>query len=135
MHIKSKLEGFEDWLFIEELPDSYNISKPLAEKRMTIKRPPVQEFSNYMLSSGGVFLMHAKMQFTEPTKILFEIEGETINSQFIFYESVPGDGDKGNAKKMKAGARHNIRYIPSLAGKYEMAGGGGVIIITFGGTV
>jgi AraC-like DNA-binding protein len=123
MYIKSKIEGFEDWLFIEELPDSYNASTPLAEKRMTIKRPPVQEFSNYMLSSGGVFLMHAKMQFAETAKILFEIEGETINSQFIFYENVPLENNKNNAKAMRAGARHNIRYIPSLSGKYEMAKG------------
>lgn len=123
MHIKSKIEGFEDWLFIEELPDSYNASTPLAEKRMTIRRPPVHEFSNYMLSSGGVFLMYAQMQFNEPAKIVFEIEGETINSQFIFYENLPAADDKGKASKMRAGARHNIRYIPSLSGKYEMTPG------------
>ncbi|MBE9583504.1 helix-turn-helix transcriptional regulator [Mucilaginibacter sp. JRF] len=122
MHIKSKIEGFEDWLFIEELPDTFNANTPLAEKRMTIKRPPVQEFSNYMLSSGGMFLMHAKMQFDEQATILFEIEGETINSQFIFYENVPVTDDK-DSKKMRGGARHNIRYIPSLSGKYELTKG------------
>jgi AraC-like DNA-binding protein len=123
MHIKSKIEGFEEWLFIEELPDTFNVNKPLAEKRMTIKRPPVQEFVNYMLSSGGMFLMHAKMQFDEQATILFEIEGETINSQFIFYENVPATDDRGGGKKMRGGARHNIRYIPSLSGKYELTKG------------
>ncbi len=122
MHIKSKIEGFEDWLFIEELPDTFNASTPLAEKRMTIKRPPVQDLSNYMLSSGGMFLMYAKMQFSEPATILFEIEGETVNSQFIFYENVPAGDDK-SGKKVRGGARHNIRYIPSLSGKYEMTRG------------
>ncbi|MCC8407528.1 AraC family transcriptional regulator [Mucilaginibacter sp. UR6-1] len=122
MHIKSKIEGFEDWLFIEELPDTFNANTPLAEKRMTIKRPPVQEFSNYMLSSGGMFLMHAKMQFEEQATILFEIEGETINSQFIFYDNVPVTDDRAG-KKTRGGARHNIRYIPSLSGKYDLIKG------------
>ncbi|WP_183559744.1 AraC family transcriptional regulator [Mucilaginibacter sp. SP1R1] len=120
MHIKSKIEGFEDWLFIEELPDNYNVQTPLAEKSMTIKRTPVSRFSNYTISSGGLFLMHAHMQFNEQAKIIFEIEGETINSQFIFYEPKPGSDDKQKAKGARAGARHNIRYIPSLSGKYEL---------------
>ncbi|GAA4341752.1 hypothetical protein GCM10023149_54250 [Mucilaginibacter gynuensis] len=121
MHIKSKIESFEDWLFIEELPDGYNAQTPLAEKRMTIKRPPVHQFSNYTISSGGLFLMHAKMQFDEPAKILFEIEGETVTSQFIFYENAPASDDAGKGKRSRAGARHNIRYIPSLSGKYELS--------------
>ncbi|MDN5288818.1 MAG: hypothetical protein JWR38_5092 [Mucilaginibacter sp.] len=120
MHIKSKIEGFEDWLFIEELPDNYNVQTPLAEKSMTIKRPPVSRFSNYTISSGGLFLMHAQMQFNEPAKIIFEIVGETINSQFIFYENKPTVDDKQKGKKTRGGARHNIRYIPSLSGKYEL---------------
>jgi AraC-like DNA-binding protein len=120
MHIKSKIEGFEDWLFIEELPDSYNVQTPLAEKSMTIKRPPVNQFSNHMISSGGLFLMNVHMQFNEPASILFEIEGETVTSQFIFYEQKQAMDDKQRIKKMRGGARHNIRYIPSLSGRYEL---------------
>jgi hypothetical protein len=86
MKIKSKIEGMDEWLFIEELPDAYSAVRQLSEKHISIKKEPVKKLLCYQISSGGMFLMHANMQFNEPVRILSDIEGETVTSQFIFYE-------------------------------------------------
>ncbi|SEL98496.1 AraC-type DNA-binding protein [bacterium A37T11] len=123
MNIKSKIEDQDDWLFWEEVPELYNASKPLSEKSIEIRRPPVKELQSYQLSSSGMFVMHTHMQFDEAVKIVFEVEGETITSQFVFYRSVKRIEKKSVAKKIYGRSRHNIRYIPSLSGKYEMIPG------------
>ncbi|UOE52330.1 helix-turn-helix transcriptional regulator [Mucilaginibacter sp. SMC90] len=122
MRIRSKIEGFDEWLFIEELPDAYSPGSQLSEKHISIKRESVKKLFYYQLSSGGLFLLHSNMQFNDPIRILSEVEGETITSQFIFYEGgnmpvkIPRKGIYGNN-------RHNIRYIPSSKGKYEVIPG------------
>lgn len=124
MKIKSKIEGAEDWLFIEEIPEMYLANTPLSEKNINIKMPSVNKLVNYQLSSGGLFLVHSTMQFNENVKVLSEVEGETITSQFIFYGANTGAGEKDAAKNSRRmGSRHNIRYIPSLKGKYPMVPG------------
>jgi AraC-like DNA-binding protein len=119
MKIKSKIEGLDEWLFIEELPDAYTAVSQLSEKHLSIKKEPVKKLLCYQLSSGGMFLMHSSMQFNKPVRILSEVEGETITSQFILYEN--NDLLKvAHQKGIHGSNRHNIRYIPSSKGKYEV---------------
>lgn len=120
MKIKSKIEGSDDWLFIEEISDNYSPNTPLSEKNINIKSLPAQKLVNYQLSAGGLFLVHSTMQFNANVKVLSEVEGESITSQFIFYGTNPS-ADKKDAKSVRReGSRHNIRYIPSIKGKYPM---------------
>ena len=119
MKIKSKIEGMYEWLFIEELPDAYSAVTPLSEKHISIKKEPVKKLLCYQLCSGGMFLMHSNMQFNKAVRILSDVEGETITSQFIFYEG----NDIGKIPQQKAiygNNRHNIRYIPSSKGRHEV---------------
>jgi len=119
MKIKSKIEGMDEWLFIEELPDAYSAVRPLSEKHISIKKEPVKKLLCYQLSSGGMFLMHSSMQFNKPVRVLSDVEGETITSQFIFYET--NDLLKiTHQKGIHGNNRHNIRYIPSSKGRYEV---------------
>ncbi|MEJ2882151.1 helix-turn-helix transcriptional regulator [Pedobacter sp. GR22-6] len=125
MKIKSKIEGSDDWLFIEEISEHYSPNTPLSEKNINIKSLPAQKLVNYQLSAGGLFLVHSTMQFSENVKVLSEIEGEAITSQFIFYgtnSSTEKSGSDKSADKgsRRMGSRHNIRYIPSIKGKYPM---------------
>jgi AraC-like DNA-binding protein len=110
----------EDWLFIEELPDAYSAVTPLSEKHISIKKEPVKKLLCYQLSSGGMFLMHSSMQFNKPVRILSDVEGETITSQFIFYESSDQLLRTHDKKRLFGSNRHNIRYIPSSKGRYEV---------------
>lgn len=119
MKIRSKIEGFDEWLFIEELPDAYSPGSQLSEKHISIKRQPVKKLFYYQLSSGGLFLLHSNMQFNEPLRVLSEVEGETITSQFIFYEG-GSKSAKLPGKRIYGNNRHNIRYIPSSKGNYEV---------------
>lgn len=120
MKIKSKIEGSEEWLFIEEIPEMYAPNTPLAEKNINIKIPSVQKLVNYQLSAGGLFLVHSTMEFKENVKVLSEVEGETITSQFIFYGPNVVNDKTAVKNSRRVGSRHNIRYIPSLKGKYPM---------------
>ncbi|MES2454659.1 MAG: AraC family transcriptional regulator [Bacteroidota bacterium] len=120
MKIKSKIEGSDDWLFIEEISELYSPNTPLSEKNINIKSLPAQKLVNYQLSAGGLFLVHSTMQFSENVKVLSEIEGEAITSQFIFYGSNPALEKSSDKNGRRAGSRHNIRYIPSIKGKYPM---------------
>jgi len=120
MKIKSKIEGSDEWLFIEEISERYTANTPLSEKSVNIKSLPAQKLVNYQLSAGGLFLVHSTMQFSANVKVLSEVEGEAITSQFIFYGINPNaekSADKGGRRQ---GSRHNIRYIPSIKGKYPM---------------
>jgi AraC-like DNA-binding protein len=123
MKIKSKIEGSDDWLFIEEIPELYSPNTPLSEKNVNIKSLPAQKLVNYQLSAGGLFLVHSTMQFSEHVKVLSEIEGEAITSQFIFYGTNPSTEKKNDKEERRTGSRHNIRYIPSIKGKYPMMSG------------
>lgn len=120
MKIKSKIEGSDDWLFIEEISDNYSPNTPLSEKNVNIKSLPAQKLVNYQLSAGGLFLVHSTMQFNNNVKVLSEVEGETITSQFIFYGTNPNADKKDAKSNRREGSRHNIRYIPSIKGKYPM---------------
>ena len=120
MKIKSKIEGSDDWLFIEEISDNYSPNTPLSEKNVNIKSLPAQKLVNYQLSAGGLFLVHSTMQFNNNVKVLSEVEGETITSQFIFYGTNPHADKKDAKSNRREGSRHNIRYIPSIKGKYPM---------------
>lgn len=120
MKIKSKIEGSDEWLFIEEIPERYSPSAPLSEKNVNIKSLPAQKLVNYQLSAGGLFLVHSTMQFNANVKVLSEIEGETITSQFIFYGPNLNADKKEVKSSRREGSRHNIRYIPSIKGKYPM---------------
>nr|WP_294874340.1 AraC family transcriptional regulator [uncultured Pedobacter sp.] len=123
MKIKSKIEGSDDWLFIEEIPELYSPNTPLSEKNVNIKSLPAQKLVNYQLSAGGLFLVHSTMQFSEHVKVLSEIEGEAITSQFIFYGTNPSSEKTNDKEGRRTGSRHNIRYIPSIKGKYPMMSG------------
>jgi len=123
MKIKSKIEGSDEWLFIEEIPERYSPNTPLSEKNVNIKSLPAQKLVNYQLSAGGLFLVHSTMQFNTSVKVLSEIEGETITSQFIFYGTNSSPEKKNDKQPRREGSRHNIRYIPSIKGKYQMIPG------------
>lgn len=118
MIVKSKIEGLNEWLFIEELPEIYQASSPLSEKKVAIQRFPVQ-MANYQLTTGGMFLMHSEMNFERSSRIHTEVIGETIASQFIFYTN----SDKKVQGRGYSNSRHNIRYIPSTVEDYEVAAG------------
>ncbi|PTT03403.1 AraC family transcriptional regulator [Pedobacter sp. HMWF019] len=120
MKIKSKIEGSDEWLFIEEIPELYVAHTPLSEKQVNIKSLPAEKLVNYQLSAGGLFLVHSTMQFNEHVKVISEVEGEAITSQFIFYGSSSSMEKNAPKNNRRTGSRHNIRYIPSLKGKYPM---------------
>ncbi|TDQ09775.1 helix-turn-helix transcriptional regulator [Pedobacter metabolipauper] len=117
MIVKSKIEGLNEWLFIEDIPDAFAPGNTISEKKVTIERAPIK-MVNYQLSSGGLFLMYSEMKFTEPIRIYTAVEGETITSQFIFY--YPASARKMNPH---GGSRHNIRFIPSSSATYELKAG------------
>jgi AraC-like DNA-binding protein len=123
MKIKSKIEGLDEWLFTEELPDTYTAATQLSEKHISVKREPVEKLLCYQLSSGGMFLMHSNMKFNKPARLLSEVEGETITSQFIFYENSEMLATVQQRKGIYGNNRHNIRYIPSSQGKCEVIPG------------
>jgi AraC-like DNA-binding protein len=117
MVIKSKIKGLQDWLFIEDIPDTYHPENTLTDKRIEIERAPLR-MENFQLTSAGIFLLYSQMRCDQPVQIYTEIEGETVTSQFIFYK-LP------SFKKLNlfGRSRHNIRYIPSDQHEYEMKAG------------
>ncbi|MEJ5053814.1 helix-turn-helix transcriptional regulator [Sphingobacterium sp. MYb382] len=115
MVIKSKIEGLDEWLFSEEIPDSYSPDKPLIEKRVEISKSPVH-LRNFQLSTSGLFIVHAQMTFDKPVRIHTEIEGEAITSQFIFFKTP-------DSKLPYGMSRHNIRYFPSVKTSQEVREG------------
>lgn len=114
MVIKSKIKGLNEWLFVEDIPDTYLPDRTVTEKRVEIKRRPL-EMTSRQLSASGMFLLYADMKCESPVQIQTEVAGETVTSQFVFYKlpsfkkmSIPGR------------SRHNIRYIPTSIREYEM---------------
>lgn len=115
MLVKSKIVELDEWLFIEDIPDSYVPDKPLVEKRLDINRHPIR-MHNFQLSTSGLFILHSRMYFDQPVHVHTEVEGEAITSQFIFYKSIDD--------KMPFGmSRHNIRYIPSVQSVHQVKEG------------
>lgn len=117
MIIKSKIKGVSEWLFIEDIPDTYAPNNALSEKKVAIERKPVK-ILNFQLSSAGLFLLYSEMKFDEPVKIYTEVIGETVTSQFVFYK--PQTFKKLN---ISGRSRHNIRYVPSIMEEYELKPG------------
>lgn len=114
MVIRSKIKGSNEWLFIENIPDLYTPQNVVTEKRVTIRRNPV-EMNNFQLSTAGMFLLYTEMKCTETVNIQTEVSGDTVLSQFIFYK-IP------SFKKLNifGRSRHNIRYVPATAHEYEI---------------
>lgn len=115
MIVKSKIEGLNDWLFIEEIPDRFSPGNTISEKKVTIERWPIR-MTNHQLTSGGMFIMHSEMKFSEPVQIFTGIEGETVTSQFVFYAP-------SGKLKYHGASRHNIRFVPSMSASYELKAG------------
>lgn len=118
MVIKSRIEGMADWLFIEDVPDTYTPNYRLVEKEVAIRRKPVF-LASHQLSTGGLFVMHSEMLFDEARSIHTEVMGETITSQFIFYKRA-SEQLKGKPNTFYGRSRHNIRYIPTTNSDHEI---------------
>ncbi len=118
MVIKSRIEGMADWLFIEDVPDTYTPNYRLVEKEVAVRRKPVF-LASHQLSTGGLFVMHSEMLFDEPRNIHTEVTGETITSQFIFYKGA-SELLKGKPNTLYGRSRHNIRYIPTTNSDHEI---------------
>lgn len=116
MIVRSKIDHLQDWLFIEEIPESYNQVNAISEKKVAIERHPIK-MQNYLLSSSGLFLMHSVMSFSENVTIQTGIEGHSIVSQFVFYHT------PGSKSAHQGGSRHNIRFIPSSTSRHELKAG------------
>jgi len=112
MLVKSKIAEFDEWLFIEEIPDQYSPDRPLVEQHTEICKSPIK-MVNFQLSTSGLFLLHSRMSFDQAVHIQIEIEGEAITSQFISF--------KTKTNKMPYGiSRHNIRYFPSFSATHAL---------------
>ena len=120
MIVKAKIANQNEFLFMEEIPDKYSHDHRLSEKLLTIRDSAI-EMKNQQISTNGMFLLYSEMLFDQPLKIVTEVEGEAIASQFIFSR------ESGTAKKqLTAGyrnSRHNIRYIPSAKETFELRSG------------
>lgn len=116
MIVSARIEHHQDFLFKEEIPDKYVAAHRLSEKVLSIKETPA-DIQNYQLSTNGLFLIYSEMRFEKPTRILTEINGEAITSQFILTKEVNVPDKK---QKRYGSSRHNIRYIPSSKQAYEV---------------
>lgn len=116
MLIKAKIENHNEYLFMEELPEKFVSNHRLSERQVNIKQSPV-DMKNYQLSTNGLFLLYAEMNFSENVRIETEIDGDAIASQFIFSK----EKKSGNKSKPRYGrSRHNIRYLPTQKESYEV---------------
>lgn len=113
MIVKARIEHQKDFLFMEEIPDKYTPNKRLSEKSVTIKDAPVG-IKNYQLSTNGLFLVYSEMKFDGPARIMTEVQGEAVTSQFIFSKK------NANERASYGRSRHNIRYIPSAKESYDV---------------
>jgi len=104
MVIRAKIQGHNEWLFWEELPENQVNPIPISEKSIALNKYPIN-ISSYQILSNGIFLIHTEMYFEQAMEIISEIDSEAIVSQFIITKNKTG---KVNFSK------HNIRYIPSL---------------------
>ncbi|GAA4322917.1 hypothetical protein GCM10023149_23530 [Mucilaginibacter gynuensis] len=116
MIVRSRIDRLPDWLFVENIPDTYDPLSKVTERRIDITDAPI-DMQNYLLCSSGLFLMHSRMKFAENVIIDTGIEGESIVSQFIAYQ-VPG-----SKLPYQGASRHNIRFIPNSESSYELKSG------------
>ncbi|WP_443938651.1 helix-turn-helix transcriptional regulator [Pedobacter sp. MW01-1-1] len=116
MIVSARIEHHKDFLFKEEIADKFGSNQRLSEKQISIKEAPIG-IQNYQLSTNGLFLVYSEMKFEKATKILTEVKGEAITSQFIISKSQI-DNKKKHSKY--GHSRHNIRYIPSSKHSYEV---------------
>lgn len=121
MIVSAKIEHHNEYLFMEEVPDTYTRDHRLSEKQLTIRDSPV-EMKNYQLSTSGMFLLYSEMKFDQAVNIVTEIEGEAIASQFIFSREISNADHKPTKSTYRQG-RHNIRYIPSSKETHEIKPG------------
>lgn len=112
MRVKSKIVELSEWLFIEEVPDSYDPNRPLEEHRSVIDNEAMH-MEIFHLSTSGLFILHTKMLFEQAMHIHIDIEGEAVTSQFVFFKSADNKLPYGMS-------RHNIRYIPSAKTVHEV---------------
>lgn len=117
MIVSARIEHHQDFLFKEEIPDKYIPDHRLSEKVLSIKETPA-DIQNYQLSTNGLFLIYSEMRFEKPTRILTEINGEAVTSQFILSKETNGLNRKQASRY--GHSRHNIRYIPSSKQAYEI---------------
>lgn len=116
MLIRARIENYNEWLFLEEIPEKYVAGHRLSERQINIKHSPV-DMKNYQLSTNGMFLIHSEMSFSEVVKIESEVEGDAIACQFIFSKEKNNNTIKGNGY---GHSHHNIRYIPSGKESHEI---------------
>lgn len=116
MLIKARIENYNEWLFLEEIPEKYVSGHRLSERQVNIKHAPI-DMKNYQLSTNGLFLLHSEMSFSENVRIETEVEGDAIACQFIFSKEKKNNTAKGNNY---AHSRHDIRYISSGKESYEV---------------
>lgn len=83
MLIRARIENYNEWLFLEEIPEKYVAGHRLSERQINIKHAPI-DMKNYQLSTNGMFVLHSEMSFSEVAKIESEVEGDAIACQFIF---------------------------------------------------
>lgn len=121
MVIKSRIEGLNEWLFAEDVPNAYVPNYSLVEKAVEIQQDTIS-LTNKQFTSGGLFMMYSEMRFDIPTSIYTEVNGETITSQFIFYKKA-SEQNKGKSNALYGRSRHNIRYIPTTSSEHEVKEG------------
>ncbi|TDQ06715.1 helix-turn-helix transcriptional regulator [Pedobacter metabolipauper] len=117
MVVKSKIEGLNEWLFMENIPDAFFSGNTITEKNVIIERSPANIVS-YQLSSAGLFLTYSEMKFTKPTRIYSSVEGEAITSEFMFcYPS--------GSRKIGAfgNSHHNLRFVAPINTMHELKPG------------
>ncbi len=102
-------------LFEQEVLDVYVPENPIVECRTEINNDLIH-MENFQLSTSGMFILQAKMNFAKPVHFQTEIVGDAVTSQFIFYRPSASP----NPMEM---SRHNIRYIPSFKSTQEVKDG------------
>ncbi|MBE9586201.1 helix-turn-helix transcriptional regulator [Mucilaginibacter sp. JRF] len=121
MIVKAKLESQKEWLFLEDLPDTYSPGHKLTEKQLNIK-DYYGGMNNYQVSTHGLFILYSEMSFDQPSRILTEVDGDAVACQFIFANNMKF-GRSILPFSKSARSRHNIRYIPSERQSYEVKAG------------
>lgn len=111
MIVKAKIQGYNEWLFWEEIPEQIEATPQLSEKYISITKAPIH-IETYQILSPGFFILHAEMSFSEQIEITSEIDNEAIVCQFIL--------PKSEQKNKFNYSKHNIRYVPSATDHYSI---------------
>ncbi|MFD1631166.1 AraC family transcriptional regulator [Pseudopedobacter beijingensis] len=116
MVVRSKIEGTDHWLFVENIPDFNTPNESLREQEAQVIHQDYR-ITNSQIITDSLFILHSTMFFNEEKTLHIEVNGECIASQFVFYNSELKD------KKAHTQGKHNIRYIPHFVKKYNIEGG------------